>query len=190
MQDTLKKYFSVRLQSALQFDCTLPLSSPFDMDARSQRQQQQSKRPSYPQVSTQSAPTSPTSSVFQSSSSLYSISSINSAATRQQPTMLQTQQQGGVTAPLPSPTATQPPNYFGSFAQHPSTSTSSEQQQQQQQQRIPPQQPSSGQYVGQRGGSGGAPETAPFLKDFNLVAEAAKRAQIACLTRDFGDVGL
>jgi hypothetical protein len=36
---------------------------------------------------------------------------------------------------------------------------------------------------------GGAPETAPFLKDFNLVAEAAKRAQMACLTRDFGDIG-
>jgi len=34
------------------------------------------------------------------------------------------------------------------------------------------------------------PETAPFLRDFNLVAEAAKRAQVACLTRDLGDVGL
>lgn len=45
--------------------------------------------------------------------------------------------------------------------------------------------------MGQRGGgSGAAPETAPFLQDFNLVAEAAKRAQMACLERDLGDVGL
>jgi hypothetical protein len=34
------------------------------------------------------------------------------------------------------------------------------------------------------------PETAPFLNDFNLVAEAAKRAQMACLSRDLGDIGL
>lgn len=71
------------------------------------------------------------------------------------------------------------------------------QTQQQQQQRIPQQQQQqqqqqamSGQYLGQRGDGGGTPETAPFLKDFNLVAEAAKRAQVACLTRDLGDVGL
>lgn len=43
---------------------------------------------------------------------------------------------------------------------------------------------------GQRGNGGGAPETAPFLKDFNLVAEAAKRAQVACLTRDLDEIGL
>lgn len=30
----------------------------------------------------------------------------------------------------------------------------------------------------------------PFVKDFNLVAEAAKRAQLACLTRDLEGVGL
>ena len=29
-----------------------------------------------------------------------------------------------------------------------------------------------------------------FLRDFNLVAEAAKRAQVACLMRDLGDVAL
>lgn len=34
------------------------------------------------------------------------------------------------------------------------------------------------------------PETQPFLQDFNLVAEAAKRAQVACLARDLGDCGL
>jgi hypothetical protein len=35
-----------------------------------------------------------------------------------------------------------------------------------------------------------APSTESFLKDVNLVAEAAKRAQVACLTRDFEDCGL
>ncbi|KAK4200712.1 hypothetical protein QBC40DRAFT_173249 [Triangularia verruculosa] len=32
--------------------------------------------------------------------------------------------------------------------------------------------------------------TDPFLKDFTLVAEAAKRAQMAVLMRDFESVGL
>jgi len=32
--------------------------------------------------------------------------------------------------------------------------------------------------------------TSPFLRDFNLVAEAAKRAQIAVLMRDFEAVGI
>lgn len=44
--------------------------------------------------------------------------------------------------------------------------------------------------MGQRGDGGGVPETAPFLQDFNLVAEAAKRAQMACLARDMGEIGL
>ncbi|KAK0666278.1 hypothetical protein QBC41DRAFT_305369 [Cercophora samala] len=38
-----------------------------------------------------------------------------------------------------------------------------------------------------------APKTSstdPFLKDFTLVAEAAKRAQMAVLMRDFESVGL
>ncbi|QSZ32832.1 hypothetical protein DSL72_002412 [Monilinia vaccinii-corymbosi] len=33
-------------------------------------------------------------------------------------------------------------------------------------------------------------ETSPFLRDFNLVAEAAKRAQMACLMRDMEGCGL
>ncbi|CAD6447372.1 f55f639d-9839-466d-bd00-1d7b2e33e8ed-CDS [Sclerotinia trifoliorum] len=33
-------------------------------------------------------------------------------------------------------------------------------------------------------------ETNPFLKDFNLIAEAAKRAQMACLMRDMEGCGL
>ena len=59
-----------------------------------------------------------------------------------------------------------------------------QQQQQQQQQRM------AAAYVGQRGQNGGLPNTTPFLQDFNLVAEAAKRAQMACLARDLGDCGL
>ncbi|KAH0492351.1 hypothetical protein TgHK011_007309 [Trichoderma gracile] len=34
------------------------------------------------------------------------------------------------------------------------------------------------------------PSTEPFLKDFTLVAEAAKRAQAAVMVRDFADMGL
>lgn len=105
---------------------------------------------------------------------------------RQTPGMLDTQQGGFVSVPLPSPSSSQPQGYFGSLAREAPISSST--QQQQPQERIPSQ--NQGQYLGQRGGGGGAPETAPFLKDFNLVAEAAKRAQVACLTRDLGDIGL
>ena len=157
------------------------------METRSQRRQQQTQRPPYPQVAPQSAPTSPTTSVFQSSSSLASISSINTAAaaaTQRTSTMMQTQQDGFASAPLPSPSSSQPNGYFTSFMQQPPTSHPA------QQQRIPQSQTVAGTYLGQRGDGGGTPETASFLKDFNLVAEAAKRAQMACLTRDMGEVGL
>jgi hypothetical protein len=33
------------------------------------------------------------------------------------------------------------------------------------------------------------PSTDPFLRDFTLVAEAAKRAQMAVLVRDFENIG-
>jgi hypothetical protein len=156
------------------------------METRSQRQAAQQQRPPYPQVAAQSAPTSPSASVFQSSSSLASIAALNNtgAFAHQMPGMLQTQQ-GLASAPLPSPSGTQPATYFGSLAQSAPTSHPS-----QQQQRMPQPQNVAGTYLGQRGDGGGTPETAPFLKDFNLVAEAAKRAQVACLTRDMGDIGL
>ncbi len=35
-----------------------------------------------------------------------------------------------------------------------------------------------------------APSTDPFLKDFTLIAEAAKRAQLAVLMRDMESFGL
>ncbi|KAK3051558.1 hypothetical protein LTR09_007213 [Extremus antarcticus] len=155
------------------------------METRSQRRAAQTQRPSYPQATTQSA--SQPSSVFQSSAS---ISTMNAghhySQQQQQPHMLQTHQPGMASAPLPSPSASQPSAYFGSISQQAPTSHPN----QLQQQRIPQGQAGTGSYLGQRGDGGGTPETAPFLKDFNLVAEAAKRAQMACLARDMGDVGL
>ncbi|KAF2169896.1 hypothetical protein M409DRAFT_20310 [Zasmidium cellare ATCC 36951] len=148
------------------------------MDPRQQRQSH-GQRPPYPQVTVQAAsPSSQTSSVFQSTSSLASLSSLNSAP--HNPHMAES-------APLPSPSMAQPNNYFSSISSsHAPTSHPT------QSQRIPAQaqQAVSSPYVGQRGDTGGAPETAPHLAQFNLLAEAAKRAQMACLSRDLGDIGL
>jgi len=148
------------------------------VETRSQRQAFL-QRPPYPQITPQSAPSSASQSVFQSSSSLSSISSRSSASgsmPQQSPNMLQQQGAFASSAPLPSPSGNQPMSYFGSS--HPA------------QQRIPQNQAVAGTYMGQRGDGGGRPETAPYLQDFSLVAEAAKRAQMACLARDLGDVGL
>lgn len=151
------------------------------VETRSQRQAYL-QRPPYPSVSTENAPSN-TQSVFQSSSSsLSSISSISSPGGAPQPPALRF---NGMQAPMPSPSnmqpQPQPASYFGSLSSQSSQGYPA-------QQRIPDQAP---QYAGQRGGeAGGAPETAPFLKDFSLVAEAAKRAQMACLERDLGECGL
>ena len=83
-------------------------------------------------------------------------------------------------APLPSPSQTHQAQYFGTLPTR----------QQVQAVQQPQSQRRDSVYQGQRGGVGGAPETAPFLADFSLLAEAAKRAQMACLMRDFGDVEL
>ncbi|KAI6859719.1 hypothetical protein KC338_g7248 [Hortaea werneckii] len=117
---------------------------------------------------------------------------------------------GAPQAPLPSPTdgSYQPTSYFGSIdqqSQSAAAATAASQMAYAPQHRFPVSQgptavgdgggarcaagpPAS--YVGQRGNEGGVPETAPFLQDFNLVAEAAKRAQMACLERDLGECGL
>merc|ERR1712080_205480 len=149
------------------------------MQTRSQYRQACNQRPSYPQVVSDNSPTSAPSSVFSSS---HSVST--SRASPSAPSSIDMPQQTFASAPLPSPNHSQRENYFGSLsAQGP---TSHPEQQLGQQHRAP----ASQQHVGQRGNGAGAPETAPFLQDFNLVAEAAKRAQMACLMRDFGEVEL
>ncbi|KAI6803214.1 hypothetical protein KC363_g9106 [Hortaea werneckii] len=115
----------------------------------------------------------------------------------------------GAQAPLPSPTdgSYQPTSYFGSIDQQSqAAAVAASQMAYAPQHRLPASQgPTAGDvaggagcaaanpasYVGQRGGNeGGVPATAPFLQDFSLVAEAAKRAQMACLERDLGECGL
>ncbi|PNS20371.1 hypothetical protein CAC42_5821 [Sphaceloma murrayae] len=126
-------------------------------------------------------PRSGSSSAFQSSSSLSSISSMGTGlSVSTSPTQDQQSQfpQSFNSAPLPSPSQSNQAHYFASL--------------QSQTQQAPPQSaPHQSPYMGQRGGQmGGVPETAPFLNNLNLVAEAAKRAQMACLMRDFGDCEL
>lgn len=163
------------------------------VETRSQRQAYL-QRPPYPSVTTApNNPPSASSSVFQSSSSLSSLSSVSSPTVQQappyasSPSMMQT----SFSAPLPSPSTQHQPtmNYFSSISQgaptsHPAAQQRIPQQYQQQQSGL------QAGYMGQRGNGGGVPETQPFLQDFNLVAEAAKRAQVACLARDLGDCGL
>jgi hypothetical protein len=50
--------------------------------------------------------------------------------------------------------------------------------------------PKSDAYPHQINGLGGPTATAPFLQDFNLVAEAAKRAQMGIVMRDLESVTL
>lgn len=55
---------------------------------------------------------------------------------------------------------------------------------------APANQSASDVYPHQINGIGGPTATAPFLQDFNLVAEAAKRAQMAVVMRDLESVTL
>ncbi|TGO35829.1 hypothetical protein BHYA_0145g00310 [Botrytis hyacinthi] len=87
-------------------------------------------------------------------------------------------------APLTSPTRTaSSANYFQSFPTGPSKSSSSSSSSGPTSAPQPP-----APQAPQRSSS--QDETSPFLKDFNLVAEAAKRAQMACLMRDMESCGL
>ncbi|PKY08436.1 hypothetical protein P168DRAFT_278026 [Aspergillus campestris IBT 28561] len=65
---------------------------------------------------------------------------------------------------------------------------------QQQQQLADPAVQQSGNHVPatavEASGPGGPTATAPFLRDFSLVAEAAKRAQVSVMTRDLESVTL
>ena len=168
------------------------------VETRSQRKNSQQvyqyQRPPYPQIATQSS-TSPSQSVFQSSSSSVASTSSPSSLTspmsgvlQWSPNMPHQQQQQSQThfsAPLPSPSAGNDQQtmtgYFGAATtQHSHFG---------QQQRIQPS-GQNGQGPGQRSNGGGTPETAGFLKDFGLLAEAAKRAQMACIERDMGECWL
>ncbi|KAF2154820.1 hypothetical protein K461DRAFT_291731 [Myriangium duriaei CBS 260.36] len=122
-------------------------------------------------------------SAFNSSSSLSSMSSFNTHS-NQSPVMDQQNAPRLNSAPLPSPSQTGQSNYFEAFR----TQMQVEQQQVQAQQGYQ----QMGQNMSQNCGAGpqGSPETASFLNNLNLVAEAAKRAQMACLMRDFGEVEL
>ena len=157
------------------------------METRSQTRQLFNQRPAYPQTSSSSSsssadstPTSTPSSAFNNSSNFaYTTRSNGSSST---PAAANMPQQMFTSAPMPSPSVVQRQSYFGSTsAQGP---TSHPEQQSSQQHRTSVCQ----QHLGQRGGGHGAPETAPFLQDFNLVAEAAKRAQTACFIRDFDEM--
>ncbi|KAF2102667.1 hypothetical protein NA57DRAFT_71655 [Rhizodiscina lignyota] len=70
-------------------------------------------------------------------------------------------------------------------AQMPQSPTVQQQSQASQQQAVPHQMQTGWNYVPNRQGAGTSnPETASFLRDYNLIAEAAKRAQVACMIRD------
>jgi len=98
-------------------------------------------------------------------------------------------------APLPSPSANEMDPFFGRPHSQPNPYSSHSQQQNPQQaatynQPQPQQQHihhnSFSQHTGMAGGQVGQPGAMP--QDF--LAEAAKRAQMACLMRDLGDVSL
>ena len=159
------------------------------MDSRfSQYQQTQTMNPSYPQ------PSSPQTmhSTFQSSASISSFASISTSPS--QTTMHSRHSPVLSSAPLPSPNAGRQAtgsNYFGSIS-GPAMQPPAQQYQHTQQQSTsisqqPQQQQFSFDHQNQRGTSGGMSETAPYLQSFNLLAEAAKRAEMACLMRDLED---
>lgn len=162
------------------------------MDTRYNQYQQQSSRPSYPQVSSAES----MHSNFPSSTSVSSLASMSTSPT--QTTMHSRSSPILSSAPLPSPTAERQAaggNYFGqmsgqssqTFVQPWRQRTNSISEHQQQHHQPQSRQPSVDGHQGQMGQGGGMAETAPFLQGFNLLAEAAKRAEMAVLMRDLGD---
>lgn len=97
-------------------------------------------------------------------------------------------------APLPSPSQTQQMNYFDALRMQSFQQGQQLPQHQQQPQQQAPRQFGFQQTAQDCNGAGaaaqGSPETASFLNNLNLVAEAAKRAQMACLMRDLSEVEL
>ncbi|KAF2725775.1 hypothetical protein K431DRAFT_290284 [Polychaeton citri CBS 116435] len=162
------------------------------MDSRHQRQQRQHQQTSFysqQQFVAQLPSSSTSSSAFHSTSSLASVQIPND-----QTSMMQSK--GFVSAPLPSPAATmsrqQSTCYFGSNNQVSGPTSHPQQPHLASASRLPPQQQfNAPQLMSQGGGeAGGAPETSSFLLQANLLAEAAKRAQMACLMRDMDDIAL
>lgn len=92
-------------------------------------------------------------------------------------------------APIPSPNTQHTP-FFATFAP-PSAGQTQVAQQPQAQGQQQSAQPSTFQYNPDRTGAGAtAQETSSFIRDYALVAEAAKRAQMAVLMRDLEGVEL
>ncbi|KAI9708263.1 MAG: hypothetical protein M1820_004217 [Bogoriella megaspora] len=141
-------------------------------------------------------------STFHTSSSFSSLSSSASSQISNMPPLQtsfnDTSSTSVNSAPLPSPTAFHHsfgalhPQSASTMPSHPQQQRQAQQPQQQflappqqdQQYQQQPQQQRQNPFQGQRAGNGGAPETTPFLQDFTLLAEAAKRAEMACLMRD------
>ncbi|GFF46165.1 hypothetical protein IFM51744_06252 [Aspergillus udagawae] len=101
----------------------------------------------------------------------------------------------------PSAMTAQPQNILPSSTNQTQFGASGQQQQQQQQNHnqtisstesanTAPPPPAADIYPHQVTGSGGPLATAPFLRDFSLVAEAAKRAQMSVVLRDLESVTL
>jgi len=93
-------------------------------------------------------------------------------------------------APLPSPSSSQPSNNYFSTHRHrsstsiPQTHTQGPTREPQSQQPFAPSQQAQGQQYGH------VPYATGKEEDFCLIAEAAKRAQMAVLMRDMGEVAL
>lgn len=124
-----------------------------------------SQRPSFSQ--------SPT-----ASSSYSSTTSINSLFAHLQSTMPSSHMHGSA-APLPSPAANERAQYFAPM--QPTAQLSYLQQQRSAQPTYQPHRQSST--------SSTDSDASLHLRDFSLVAEAAKRAQMACVTRDLEEFG-
>lgn len=128
-------------------------------------------RPAFPTLQTSGS--SQASSAFQSYSSGASFSTPSSASS----------------APLPSPSTARPPQhgFFGSL----DGQQQAQQQPQPQQQRQPLQRYPTFEYQPNRDGAGRtAAETASYLNQAALLAEAAKRAQMAVVMRDLDGMEL
>lgn len=164
-------------------------------------------RPPYPALAASSS--SASSSIYNSSSSLASLPCPGAMPNDEQSIAVATLAQQS--APLPSPTAEEKP-FFGSLggwaSAHQQAPAVSHQQQQvastaaaraqtqteataPQQQGGQERQSASFDYGSDRPGLGPTnPETTRLLRESNLLAEAAKRAQVACVIRDLDDMDM